>query len=60
MSLEVARVRAAGQFKRMVSERFAGELTPEERRQRVGEVFFGSGERTAIKPNLPHAQWEKR
>jgi hypothetical protein len=57
--LEIARVRGAGQFKRMVSKRFADELPPEERRQRVGEVFFGSAERTAIKPNPPQEQWEK-
>jgi hypothetical protein len=57
--LEVARVRRPSQFKRMVNERFADELSPEERRQRVGAVFFGASERTALKPNPPQEQWEK-
>jgi hypothetical protein len=56
--LEVARVRAAGEFKRMVSERFGDELSAEQRRHRVGEVFFGSAERTAIKPSPAQEQWE--
>lgn len=57
--LEIVRARGAGQFKRMVSERFVDALSPEERRQRVGEVYFGSAERTAITPNPPPEQWEK-
>lgn len=56
--LEIARVRSAGQFKRMVRDRFVGELSREERRRRVGEVFFGSAERTAIKPNPSPEHWE--
>ena len=54
--LELARTRTPGAFKRLVQERFAGDLPESERRARVAAVFFGSRERDA-EGAMPEQVW---
>ena len=57
--LEVARVRSPGDFKRMLEERFLGDLSQNERRQRVAKVFFGTTDRTDVEPMPPEEDWNE-
>jgi hypothetical protein len=57
--LEMARVRSPGDFKQMLEARFLKDLAPEERRERVAQVFYGSADRSNMTPTPTQDAWNK-
>jgi hypothetical protein len=48
-----------GLFKKLVTDRFASDLSTEERRERTANVFFGQPEPEGLAPAPPPDEWEK-
>ena len=57
--LDLARVRNPGAFKDLVTDRFASDLSADERRERIANVFFGRPEPEWLAPAPPPDEWKK-
>lgn len=55
--LTLARTHGFAEFKRQVKRRFLGDLSQEERRERVIPIFHGTTEREKLRPSLSEEDW---
>jgi hypothetical protein len=55
--LEMARIRTPGAFKQKVEARFLADMPQDERRERTAKVFFGTADRTKLKPMPSEEDW---